>query len=188
MRKYQHYIFSIVCSSFILIGAACSKGNEQKDPTVYVTLKSGTEVLMDVRGSVAETAGRAHARISTQDISGPGGDVRKNTVGIVANVVTDMESGKMQSLVITVPNVVGPDTYDIVKEDGLFVYSDSRTGMKGGEVSPEAESSQGTITIEAIGGSDLPGLGKAVKGTFSVTAKGLDGTLLKLNGSFNGGL
>jgi len=188
MRKYQHYIFSIICSSFILIGAACSKGNEQKDSTVYVTLKSGTEVLMDVRGSLSETAGRAHARISTEDIEGPGGDVRKNTVGIVANVVTDRETAKMQSLVINVPNVVGPGTYDIVKEDGLFVYSDSRNRMKGGEVSPEAGSSKGTITIEAIGGSDLPGLGKAVKGRFSVTAKGIDGSMLELSGSFDGGL
>lgn len=187
MKVYQHYCW-IVCSSFLLIGISCDKKSEQKARLVYVTLKSGTEVLIDVSGTLSETAGRAHARISTEDIEGPGGDVRKNTVGIVANVVTDMETAKMQSLVINVPNVVGPGTYDIVKEDGLFVYSDSRNGMKGGEVSPEARASKGTIFIEAIGGDDLPGLGKAVKGTFSVSAKGIDGTVLELHGAFDGGI
>lgn len=182
-------------STFFLVGAlmavfifSCSKGKSKENVMVQVTLRAGDEILMDVRGTASEVAGKAHARISTQDISGPeGGTVKTNTVGVVANT-SGQGDNEMKTLVITLPDVTGPGRYDIVALKGLFIYSDSRDGMKGWEVSPKAETSRGIIHIEAIGNKDLPALGRPVKGTFSVTAESQDGTLRQFTGTFDGGM
>ncbi len=191
MKKHQYFI-SFIAAMFLLLLAflSCNKNSKQDEASVYVTLQADEEVLINIRGSVSEMIGKAQARVSAQDITGPDEHpVKKNTVSVVAYAIADPESDKMQSLVITVPNVTGPGTYDIVALDGLLVYSDSRgEGMVGWEVSPEASASNGTLHIEKIGNDELPGLGKAVRGTFSVTAKSLDGTTREFSGSFDGGV
>ncbi|NGM61059.1 hypothetical protein G5B30_03910 [Sphingobacterium sp. SGG-5] len=191
MKQKQLFIPFVMATVLVLLTTfSCNKNTKSEQASIYITLRTDEEVLMDVRGRVSEMAGKAHARISTQDMAGPDEHtIKKNTVSVVAYVIADPKSDKMQSLVITVPSVTGPGTYDIVALDGLLVYSDSQgEGMVGWEVSSETSTSHGTLHIEKIGNDELPGLGKAVMGTFSVNAKSLDGTTREFSGSFDGGV
>lgn len=181
-------------SLLLLLLPGCSRNKETLpvDAEVYVTLMINDVNELDVRGKSSEIIGKAQARITTKDIEAPDGAIsKKNTLGIVAYNIIDQEAGKAQSLIITIPEITASGTFDFRAKEGLLVYSDSRGGtedLKGLQVSPEMEETSGTITIEAIGGDDIPGLGKAVKGSFAVTAIGVGGGTATLTGTFNGGI
>ena len=192
LGKIKVTLLSSISLLLQLTGCSSNHDTFQSDTQVYVTLQVNDVNELDIRGKSSELAGKTHARITTKDMVAPDGTIsKKNTVGIVAYNIIDQEAGKIQSLVITIPEITGPGTFEFQAKEGLLVYSDSRAGrgdLKGWQVSPEMEETSGTITVDAIGGNDIPGLGRAIRGSFKVIAASVDGRIVNLTGTFNGGI
>lgn len=118
------------------------------------------------------------AYISTVDVTGPDGvTIPANTLGIVGTAMIDMTMGRTKVLSITLFDVNGPGTYDVVEHDGLIVYTDGSRGMRpienvrGWVGTADDPETGGTVTITEVGDA-VPGFGWPVKGYFHITVPG----------------
>ncbi|HEY9561971.1 MAG TPA: hypothetical protein VIR29_14405, partial [Anseongella sp.] len=130
-----------------------------------------------------------HPLLATVTVS-DNGALEANTVQIGA-VTLDEESGEVtQNLSITLLDISSPGTYDLVDNEGIFVFTTTDQGKyESGYTVVEDTDGVCTVVIEEIGDKARAGLGKPIKGTFSATVViDGDGHTRTLTGEFNGGV
>lgn len=118
------------------------------------------------------------AYITIGDRAGPGGAVMPaNTLSITGRAQIDMTLGASRTLTISLLDIDGPGTYDILEHGGVVVYSDASNGVAnfervmGWNAGVDEEGSSGSVTITEVGNA-VPGMGWPVKGHFTIDVVG----------------
>lgn len=169
--------------------SACQKGGNDngQETNQYMRVRvNGTDDL-NITGTVGSfDPNPIIANVTVKD----NGGLKANTVQIGAAFIDEEVGEQTQSLELGLQGITSPGTYDMLENDGLFLY----TSKTGGTVRTRyyisgEEHGFCTITIEEISDLVRPGIGKSIKGTFSATVIiDEDGNTHTIEGDFNGGV
>lgn len=165
-----------------------SSGNpSQIGKELYLRLELNGAEQFHVTG----TRGEFHenpilATISTAE----DGVLEPHSVQVTGGLINEEGTGYVKTLSLVLKNITAPGTYDLLEQEGEFVYSisDSSGGHVAGYSLFVPENGSGTVTIEEISDKVRPGIGKPVKGTFSIWISFSDKEIYNLTGEFNGGV
>lgn len=164
-----------------------SGGNSLQGEELKLRLELNGEEQFHVTGTIGEfDENPILANVSTES----DGVLEPNSVQVTGGLINEEGTGYVKTLSLVLKNITAPGTYDLLEQEGEFVYSisDSSGGHVAGYSLFVPENGSGTVTIEEISDKVRPGIGKPVKGTFSIWISFSDKEIYNLTGEFNGGV